>query len=60
MRMSESLAKMRLAPFAGDTEVDEALRLFQVRNFVFVHLSVYIPIEVVMADGHWSYTRSFG
>lgn len=30
VRMSESLAKMRLAPFAGEAEVDEALRLFQV------------------------------
>ena len=28
--MSESLAKMRLAPFATDADVDEALRLFQV------------------------------
>lgn len=30
VRISESLAKMRLAPFAGEAEVDEALRLFQV------------------------------
>ena len=28
--MSESLAKMRLAPFATEADVDEALRLFQV------------------------------
>ena len=30
VRMSESLAKMRLAPFATEADVDEALRLFQV------------------------------
>ena len=30
MRIAESLAKMRLAPFAVDADVDEALRLFQV------------------------------
>lgn len=30
IRISESLAKMRLAPFATDADVDEALRLFQV------------------------------
>ena len=30
IRISESLAKMRLAPFASDADVDEALRLFQV------------------------------
>jgi DNA replication licensing factor MCM5 len=30
IRISESMAKMRLAPFASDADVDEALRLFQV------------------------------
>ena len=30
MRIAESLAKMRLATFATDADVDEALRLFQV------------------------------
>lgn len=30
MRISESLAKMRLEPFANESDVDEALRLFQV------------------------------
>ncbi len=30
VRISESLAKMRLAPFANETDVDEALRLFHV------------------------------
>ena len=30
VRISESLAKMKLQPFAGETEVNEALRLFQV------------------------------
>lgn len=30
IRVSESLAKMQLQPFANDTHVDEALRLFQV------------------------------
>lgn len=30
MRISESLAKMKLQPFAGEEEVNEALRLFQV------------------------------
>ena len=30
VRISESLAKMRLAPFASEADVDEALRLFQV------------------------------
>lgn len=28
--MAESLAKMRLEPFANEADVDEALRLFQV------------------------------
>ncbi|XP_013394229.1 DNA replication licensing factor mcm5-A isoform X2 [Lingula anatina] len=30
IRVSESLAKMRLSPFASEADVDEALRLFQV------------------------------
>lgn len=30
IRMSESLAKMSLSPFAVESHVDEALRLFQV------------------------------
>ena len=30
VRIAESLAKMRLAPFANETDVDEALRLFHV------------------------------
>ena len=30
IRMSESLAKMSLSPFATEVHVDEALRLFQV------------------------------
>lgn len=30
MRIAESLAKMKLQPIAGEEEVDEALRLFQV------------------------------
>ena len=30
IRISESLAKMRLQPFATEAHVDEALRLFQV------------------------------
>jgi DNA replicative helicase MCM subunit Mcm2 (Cdc46/Mcm family) len=30
VRISESLAKMRLAPFANESDVDEALRLFHV------------------------------
>ena len=30
IRISESLAKMRLMPFATEADVDEALRLFQV------------------------------
>ena len=30
MRISESLAKIKLAPFATEVDVDEALRLFQV------------------------------
>lgn len=30
IRISESLAKMQLAPFATETHVNEALRLFQV------------------------------
>ena len=30
IRIAESLAKMKLQPFAGETEVEEALRLFQV------------------------------
>lgn len=30
MRIAESLAKMRLQPFATEADVEEALRLFQV------------------------------
>ena len=30
IRISESLAKMKLQPFATESDVDEALRLFQV------------------------------
>ena len=30
IRISESLAKMKLKPFASEADVDEALRLFQV------------------------------
>lgn len=30
VRIAESLAKMKLQPIAGEEEVDEALRLFQV------------------------------
>lgn len=30
IRIAESQAKMRLAPFATEADVDEALRLFQV------------------------------
>ena len=30
IRISESIAKMKLQPFAVDQDVDEALRLFQV------------------------------
>ena len=30
VRIAESLAKMRLAPFANEADVDEALRLFHV------------------------------
>ena len=30
IRVSESIAKMRLSPFASEADVDEALRLFQV------------------------------
>lgn len=30
IRISESLAKMRMLPFANESHVDEALRLFQV------------------------------
>ena len=33
VRISESLAKMELQPFANDAHVDEAIRLFQVRLF---------------------------
>jgi len=30
VRISESIAKMRLCPFAGDADINEALRLFNV------------------------------
>lgn len=30
VRISESLAKMRLSPFANDADVNEALRLFNI------------------------------
>jgi DNA replication licensing factor MCM5 len=30
VRISESMAKMRLSPFANDADVNEALRLFNV------------------------------
>ena len=32
VRISESLAKMELKPFATDAHVDEAIRIFQVRS----------------------------
>ena len=32
VRISESLAKMELKPFATDSHVDEAIRIFQVRR----------------------------
>ena len=32
VRISESLAKMELKPFATDSHVDEAIRIFQVRS----------------------------
>ena len=32
VRISESLAKMELKPFATDAHVDEAIRIFQVRR----------------------------
>ena len=34
VRISESLAKMELKPFATDTHVDEAIRIFQVRKLL--------------------------
>ena len=38
VRISESLAKMELKPFATDSHVDEAIRIFQVRIFIeFLH-----------------------
>ena len=36
IRISESLAKMQLQPFAVERHVDEALRLFQVRRMIAV------------------------
>ena len=33
VRISESLAKMELKPFASDSHVDEAIRIFQVLSF---------------------------
>lgn len=33
VRISESLAKMRLDAFANENDVEEALRLFQVKSF---------------------------
>ena len=37
IRISEALAKMSLSPFALDTHVDEALRLFQVSTLEAAH-----------------------
>ncbi len=37
IRISEALAKMCLSPFASDTHVDEALRLFQVSTLEAAH-----------------------
>ena len=38
VRISEALAKMRLAAFTTDNDVEESLRLFQVRLDVFSNL----------------------
>lgn len=37
IRISEALAKMSLSPFALDTHIDEALRLFQVSTLEAAH-----------------------
>ena len=41
VRISESLAKMELQPFATDAHVDEAIRIFQVilRSYSCINLS---------------------
>ena len=37
VRISESLAKMELKPFATDAHVDEAIRIFQVNLILCFH-----------------------
>jgi len=50
VRIAESLAKMRLAAFAVEADVDEALRLFQVSTLdaamtgSLAGLSVYVIV----------------
>ena len=39
IRISESLAKMELQPFANDSHVDEAIRLFQVNIIVYFKIT---------------------
>ena len=40
VRISESLAKMELKPFATDAHVDEAIRIFQVNLITMVSLLI--------------------
>ena len=50
IRISEALAKMSLSPFASDTHVDEALRLFQVSTLEAAH-SGRLAGKLAMEEG---------
>ena len=66
IRMSESLAKMSLSPFATEVHVDEALRLFQVSTLeaamsgslsgirLFVKLYFYYKYSFLRCRGIYS------
>lgn len=47
VRIAESLAKMKLQPVAGEEEVDEALRLFQVST-------LDASLSGSLSGGRWS------
>ena len=51
VRISESLAKMELQPFANDTHVDEAIRIFQVSFYIFLILyySCFFKVSTLSA-----------
>ena len=48
VRISESLAKMELKPFATESHVDEAIRIFQVGRLHYYHLLLVCQARPVL------------